>query len=843
MTPLFRLALLVILSALLCTSSAISRQAGNIAARQTGNIVEYFGRERVDTTPEGEVIHVFEQGLALRNAMKPGMLIGGQDILAWQLVTGRFQRPAEGMALADQYAGDDSPMIWESLEAEPDGYFRGNLERAYVYTEFDSPGEGIALLEATGHTRVYINGLPHEGDHYDFGYTLIPFRLEKGLNQFIYTYGRFGRVSAKIVIPARPVMFSPRDMTLPALIRGEAGLAWGSLRVLNAGEEAIREVQIDCVLESGEATTYRSAGLMPMTQRKLPFRVPLPLNPGPADTISATLVLRDADGEELDRIKIGLVQQDPGRHHERTFISRIDGSVQYYSVAPSASAEPGQAFFLSLHGASVEATSQTRAYAQKDWGHIIAPTNRRPFGFNWEEWGRIDALEVLQHARQIFATDPARTYLIGHSMGGHGTWFMGASYPDQFAAIAPAAAYPDIIGYRTTGSDAGAGSNAHFSMIRRAASPGRVLNLARNYIQSGVYVLHGDDDMVVPVEQARLMRQTLGGFHPNFCYYEYPGGTHWDGDHSMDWPPLFEFLRQNTIPRKNEVTSLEFHTASPAVSSANYWIEVFQQVQPYMHTIVRAVRNGDAISLEQENVRTLRLMLSEIWTEGLVTIEVDGQTFETPGGTDVLLVRRSDGWRKLEEFDYSEKHPERYGGFKLAFDNRVVFVYATNGSMEENQWWENKARFDAETFLYRGNGSVDILPDTLFQADVYGGRNIIIYGNASNNLAWNQLLAHSPVQVTDGRILFGSHVVEGEDLGTYFIYPRHDCTGSSVGVVSGTGRAGMMATWANDYFSGITGFPDLLIFSADWLKDGVEGIRVSGFFDNYWGLQEGAFQF
>ena len=30
-----------------------------------------------------------------------------------------------------------------------------------------------------------------------------------------------------------------------------------------------------------------------------------------------------------------------------------------------------------------------------------------------------------------------RTYLTGHSMGGHGTWHLGVTFPDRFAAIAP----------------------------------------------------------------------------------------------------------------------------------------------------------------------------------------------------------------------------------------------------------------------------------------------------------------------------------------------------------------------------------------------------------------------
>ena len=134
----------------------------------------------------------------------------------------------------------------------------------------------------------------------------------------------------------------------------------------------------------------------------------------------------------------------------RTFISDIDGSVQYYAVAPVKQNQkdgPSLALFLSLHGAGVEATGQAAAYASKTWGHLIAPTNRRPYGFDWEDWGRMDALEVLEHAQKLYKTDPQRTYLTGHSMGGHGTWHVGATFPDRFAAIGPSAGWVSFSTY------------------------------------------------------------------------------------------------------------------------------------------------------------------------------------------------------------------------------------------------------------------------------------------------------------------------------------------------------------------------------------------------------------
>jgi pimeloyl-ACP methyl ester carboxylesterase len=812
-------------------------------AQHSGNIVEIFGKEKIETIEEGIVIHEFTEGLALRNAMKPGMLTGTQDIVFWLIATGQFERPQAGSILRHRYESDpsDKVLTWESIEADTAGIFHGGLNRAYIYTGFESPEETIALLDATGHTRLFVNRLPREGDHYDYGYTLIPFKLQKGLNHFVYTYGRFGRVSSKIVLPEKPVQFTPRDLTLPSVIRGENQERWGAVRVINATEENIIGYQVVCKLETGEEAVQKMDHIISLSSRKVRFKIPFPVRTLAADSLMATLILKNDQDQEIDRMQIKLNVMDARRHHERTFISNIDGSVQYFSVAPSTSDAPQQAFVLSVHGASVEATNQTRAYKQKDWGHIVAPTNRRPFGFNWEEWGRLDALEVLHEARKIFHTDTAQTYLTGHSMGGHGTWFLGATYPDKWAGIAPAAGYPDIIGYRRTGVDSAMFEVPHFEMIYRGARAGRVVELAGNYLQSGVYVLHGSADAVVPVEQARMMREVLGKFHNNFAYYEYPGGSHWYGDHSMDWPPLFDFLRQNTIPALNEVDSIYFQTASPGVSASNYWLAINQQIQPYEISQAKAAKSGDTIRFETENVASISFLVSQLDFENRPVIKVQDKIFHSGQGKDITLQLRQGQWQVVDGLNPKEKNPGRYGGFKLAFTNNMVFVYATQGSDEENEWYRNLARFDAETFWYRGNGSIDIVPDTDFRPDNFADRNVIIYGNADNNLAWNQLLAHCPVQVKNRSISFGERFFDSESLGAFFIYPRTDSQTASVGVVAGTGYEGMKALYPNDYFSGITGFPDLLIFDVDWIKENPGSVIVSGFFGNDWSVESGSF--
>ncbi len=165
-------------------------------------------------------------------------------------------------------------MQWTPIEADSTGKFANRaLRRAYVFTEYKADKPQIALLESSGNTRTFINGMPHEGDHYDFAYTLIPFRMQKGMNEFIFTPGRFGRVEAKLIIPSKPVMLTKRDMTLPDIINGE-GEKWAAIRIVNAQEKALTGLKIQCTLENGESATLTTDDVMPMMVRKVKFRIP-----------------------------------------------------------------------------------------------------------------------------------------------------------------------------------------------------------------------------------------------------------------------------------------------------------------------------------------------------------------------------------------------------------------------------------------------------------------------------------------------------------------------------------------------------------------------------------------
>lgn len=804
--------------------------------------------------------HTFTKGLIALTGSRYGREAIYTDPLAYQLYTGTLKTPAEGAVFGADEQGRE--IKWIAVEADSlnrlrlRGNFRNNGGApagpgvvagslrggiggggGYTYLTYSSTRDQIALLNIKGNSNVYVNGELHMGDAYSMGYLHIPLKLRKGPNEF---YVRGVMVTANLSFPDKPALLRTDDPTLPSIRLGEANTTLqGAVVVVNTSMTPLTGLQLVSKL-AGKTLTASVPSVPALSSRKVAF-----LFDGSAVTTkgaqSCELTLMQ-NGKPLDTGSLSVEAVAPGASYSQTFVSRIDGSLQYYAVTPQSSATAGpSALFLSVHGAGVEASGQARAYKAKDWGNLVAATNRRPRGFNWEDWGRLDALEVLAITKNQFKPDPQHIYLTGHSMGGHGTWFLGATYPDKWAAIAPCAGYPTLKEYGSAdGVIPDSSSNPLEQILLRSGNQSDVLKLTSNYKPLGVYVFHGDADRTVPVTYARQMRKLLGESQPDMSYYEYPGGSHWFGDHSVDWKPLFDFFKWHQMPVDSSVNTVDFTTANPGISAGYRWASIEQQSQPLLYSRIQLNRRGRSISGTTSNVSLLKLALTNVDPKASVTITLDGTpavTYTPRTDQDTLFLRRENGqWTPAQRPDSGQKSPHRNGTFKDAFNNRMVFVYGTKGTKEENDWNWQKARYDAETWYYRGNGAIDIIADTEFSPVKYADRGVVLFGNATNNMAWQALLADCPIQVERNRVRAGNQQWQGDDLAAYFVWPIKASKTASVAVVSGTGLKGMQAASANQYFAGASGFPDFMIFGLDMLRAGSKGVRMAGFFDNTWKL-------
>jgi pimeloyl-ACP methyl ester carboxylesterase len=175
---------------------------------------------------------------------------------------------------------------------------------------------------------------------------------------------------------------------------------------------------------------------------------------------------------------------------------------------------------LCMHGGGVgsgDAWSSQGAYnpAAKDLDWLaIYPEVLEKTEHGWTDSGTEEfVMDLVECARRTWKIDPNRVYFAGHSMGGYGTWTLGAHHADVVAGLAPSAGAPSPI--------FGPGGKVI------DVAPGVIPNL-RNV---PIVIYQSDDDPNVPpaanrgaAEQLAAAKERWGGY--DYEYWEVPGRGH-----------------------------------------------------------------------------------------------------------------------------------------------------------------------------------------------------------------------------------------------------------------------------------------------------------------------------
>jgi dienelactone hydrolase len=435
---------------------------------------------------------------------------------------------------------------WERAREDKNGRVRGRM--VYAYAPLECEREILALARLHGGSVLFVNGDAFVGDVYGMRVSGVPVPLRKGRNH-LFVRGVRGSFKLQLEEVEEGDRISERDATVPDLVVGQEVDTRAALVVLNVSGRA-RPGMVPCGLRKLSAPIFRAAPAEPGT-------LSIPLNVGHREARTFELKVRD-----------------PAGPRRRTFVSAIDGSVQEYSVLPPAEPGPHAGIVLTLHGAGVDAFNQARSYSPKKDLWIVAPTNRRPFGFDWQDWGRTDAYEVLEDALKWTGARRDRVYVTGHSMGGHGTWHLAANDPDRFLAIAPSAGWCGFDTY------VGRPTSDLESIWQGADGSSLTMELIPNIASVPTFILHGLRDDNVPPSEAFLMEMLLisAGAGP-VTHFQPDAGHWWDGKAAkgadcVDLPALFEHFDRHgprAVPGEFEFLSVDpgvdAGRGSPGVSS------------------------------------------------------------------------------------------------------------------------------------------------------------------------------------------------------------------------------------------------------------------------------------
>ena len=120
----------------------------------------------------------------------------------------------------------------------------------------------------------------------------------------------------------------------------------------------------------------------------------------------------------------------------------------------------------------------------------------------------------------------------------------------------------------------------------------------------------------------------------------------------------------------------------------------------------------------------------------------------------------------------------------------------------------------------------------------------MLYGNKDTNAAWSTLF-RDDAQITlgNGVLKIGERSLDGAGMGCLYVSPRRDMPNQSylVAVVGGTDVKGMRLCDRLPYFVSGVAYPDLTVFNADVLTEGLRGVQVAGYFGNDWSVENGDF--
>lgn len=168
--------------------------------------------------------------------------------------------------------------------------------------------------------------------------------------------------------------------------------------------------------------------------------------------------------------------------------------------------------------------------AEKHGYIVVAPMGYNPRGWygqrtrigirsddpeNLGELSEKDVMNVLDIARKEHNIDTDRIYLMGHSMGGGGTFHIAMKNPDLFAALAPIAP----------------------AIFRPVSDLEKIKHVP-------IILVQGDKDNLVKVERVRPWAEKMKALKMTHEYIEVPGGDHVTVAFK-NLPKIFDFFNQH----------------------------------------------------------------------------------------------------------------------------------------------------------------------------------------------------------------------------------------------------------------------------------------------------------
>ena len=479
---------------------------------------------------------------------------------------------------------------------------------------------------------------------------------------------------------------------------------------------------------------------------------------------------------------------------------------------------------------------------------VLEPMGRGNVDYRW--MGERDVLRCLDEARRRLQVDDERVYISGESMGGNGTWLVASRNPQRFAAAAPVYGgwdYRTIVsGYNYTNPQA-TRPMERFVQEAHASFAG-----AEGLRNVPLYVLHGDADAAVPVEQSRHGVRLLQRWGYDVRYREVPGLGHEDlkaRDEIADW--LLEH-RRNPAPRIVRLRSYDLAGANA------HWVKVTGFESPLeMIEASATILDRQTIRLDTRNVVSVELAppaeifmdRSDIHAGGIhgitvATVVWNGQRRTQSVTRGMPITLRAADFAPTEQ----DKNPAREGRLTYFFNTPFAIVVGTT-SKDPAMARGLAAKADALADLWERWQHVKprMFRDLEISPSDQQRYSLLLLGGPADNSVAAQLAAKLPLEVTGDSVTVGGRRFAATDAVAQMLHPHPQNAQRYLLLVQPTSAAGLRFWNPQQYWHALNGFP---MNFWDWtLVDGRHAVQqpgqfpdrgwvAAGVFDMHWKLSD-----
>ena len=430
---------------------------------------------------------------------------------------------------------------------------------------------------------------------------------------------------------------------------------------------------------------------------------------------------------------------EPGTLTAQYFRSPMDGSVQPYGLWLPKDFDASKAYPLvaQLHGLNFRKVhaglrTQYRGMGPVQWidpnqPAIVAQCFGRQSTF-YTGMGEQDILATIADVSRRFKVVEDRVYIMGHSMGGAGSYTIGLHHPDRFGGITPidAAMGRNI----APAGDIPAWMKPQIVMFNPYLLYPNARNLDVFMKNAGAGIQRASTEFTDGIVAA-------GGFSTSESFPNMP--------HNFGQQYPYAMFESQVIshPIKRDPPEVKFFTNTLQYNQA-YWVTIDRLTRHGEESLVTAKRET-SIVVTTKNINALTLRLGPNATG----VKIDGQ--EVAKAASGHFEKRSGNWEAVEKPALAGKRHGLQGPIGDAFNSRFLAVYG-DGDRDLAIAELDALRNPPGRMIIHGDFPMKAAAKV--NADDVEGANLILFGSPSTNPVLKRIASRLPRELLNGNSVF-----------------------------------------------------------------------------------------